>query len=138
MILDAVYVKMAVSINDWENHRTQTLYEDSLIVKLFVFNFVNNYFSLFYTAFVKAYASSYFGGVYRDEPCKDTFGAPYFVNGENNCMPELTSMLMSIMITRLTVRANAGLICLSVSTSSLVRFFCRYSRFDRSTIFCPI
>ena len=36
-----------------ENHRTQTSYEDALIIKLFGFQFVNSYTSLFYIAFFR-------------------------------------------------------------------------------------
>ena len=31
-----------------ENHRTQTQYDDALIVKAFFFQFLNNYTTLFY------------------------------------------------------------------------------------------
>ena len=40
-----------------ENHRTQTQYNDSLIVKLFAFQFVNTYTSLFYIAFFRGVRS---------------------------------------------------------------------------------
>lgn len=36
-----------------ENHRTQTQYNDALIIKLFAFQFVNNYASCFYIAFFR-------------------------------------------------------------------------------------
>ncbi len=36
-----------------EMHRTQTEYEDALIVKSFLFQFVNFYSSIFYIAFFK-------------------------------------------------------------------------------------
>lgn len=36
-----------------ENHRTQTSYDDALIIKLFGFQFVNSYTSLFYIAFFR-------------------------------------------------------------------------------------
>ena len=39
-------------LNKFENHRTQTEYVDSLILKAFGFQFVNNYFTLFYIAFL--------------------------------------------------------------------------------------
>ena len=40
-------------LTNWENHRTQTAYDDALIIKLFAFQFVNNYASLIYIAFFK-------------------------------------------------------------------------------------
>jgi hypothetical protein len=39
-------------LTDWENHRTQTEYDDALIIKNFLFEFINNYFSLFFIAFL--------------------------------------------------------------------------------------
>lgn len=36
-----------------ENHRTQSQYNDALIIKLFAFQFTNAYASLFYTAFFR-------------------------------------------------------------------------------------
>jgi hypothetical protein len=41
-----VYEKAAIKLNDMENFRTETSYQDSLIVKNFLFQFVNNYFAL--------------------------------------------------------------------------------------------
>lgn len=40
-------------LSSTENHRTQTSYEDALIIKLFGFQFVNSYTSLFYIAFFR-------------------------------------------------------------------------------------
>ncbi len=36
-----------------ENHRTQSLYDDALIIKLFAFQFANSYSSLYYIAFFR-------------------------------------------------------------------------------------
>ena len=47
-----IYKRVAVRMTDWENHRTQTEYEDFLIVKNLLFEFVNNYFTLFLIAFL--------------------------------------------------------------------------------------
>ena len=46
------YNAVAVKLTDAENHRTDTLYEDSIIVKTFVFTFINAYSSFFFIAFV--------------------------------------------------------------------------------------
>ena len=37
----------------WENHRTKTEFEDSIIIKLFAFEFVNSYGNLFYLAYFR-------------------------------------------------------------------------------------
>ena len=38
-------------MTEWENHRTETKFNDSLILKTFTFQFVNSYTSLFYIAY---------------------------------------------------------------------------------------
>ena len=43
-----------------ENHRTQTQYNDMLIIKLFAFQFVNSYTSLYYIAFFRGVRSLLF------------------------------------------------------------------------------
>ena len=44
---------VATWLNNFENHRTQIEYEDSMIFKQFVFQFINYYFLLLYIAFLK-------------------------------------------------------------------------------------
>lgn len=41
------------SHSDKENFRTQTEYNDGVIIKNFAFQFVNNYFVLFYIAYLR-------------------------------------------------------------------------------------
>jgi len=43
---------LAYVLTDFENHRTDTQYQDSILAKLFAFQFVNAYSSFFYLAFV--------------------------------------------------------------------------------------
>ena len=43
------------SLTDRENHQTDTQYEDSMIVKNFIFNFINNYSSFFFIAYFAPY-----------------------------------------------------------------------------------
>jgi anoctamin-10 len=54
-VLNEQYKSLALYLNKNENHRTDTEYEDSLILKLFAFQFVNSYAALFYIAFIKEY-----------------------------------------------------------------------------------
>jgi hypothetical protein len=54
-VMNYVYGSLAVVLNSYENHRTETIYEDALISKTFVFQFVNSFASLFYIAVVKPY-----------------------------------------------------------------------------------
>ncbi|XP_063222140.1 anoctamin-8 [Bacillus rossius redtenbacheri] len=50
-ILDEAYYKVACWLNDKENYRLDTKYENHLIVKVALFQFVNSFLSLFYIAF---------------------------------------------------------------------------------------
>mmetsp|Transcript_78992 Transcript_78992/g.157038 ORF Transcript_78992/g.157038 Transcript_78992/m.157038 type:complete len:593 (-) Transcript_78992:220-1998(-) len=49
-----VYARVAQWLNEWENHRTQTDFDDALIVKTMIFQFINSYVALYYIAFIKA------------------------------------------------------------------------------------
>lgn len=53
-LLAYLYKKIAKVLNDLEDHKTDTRYEDSLIAKTYIFSFVNSYSTLFYMAFVKS------------------------------------------------------------------------------------
>lgn len=54
-MLNAIYGSIAIALNDYENHRTDTQYEDALIAKTFIFQYVNSFASLFYISFIKPY-----------------------------------------------------------------------------------
>jgi hypothetical protein len=82
-VLNAIYNTIAIKLTEYENHRTNTEYEDALIAKTFIFQFVNSFSSLFYIAFVKPYIQNL-------DPC---------VGGD--CMRELQSSLGTIFLTRL-------------------------------------
>eukprot|EP00697_Spironema_sp_BW2_P001322 gnl/Spiro4/11778_TR6221_c0_g1_i1.p1 gnl/Spiro4/11778_TR6221_c0_g1~~gnl/Spiro4/11778_TR6221_c0_g1_i1.p1 ORF type:complete len:778 (+),score=279.70 gnl/Spiro4/11778_TR6221_c0_g1_i1:85-2418(+) len=74
---------VAAFLNDWENHRTDTDYEDMLIAKVFVFQFVNSYLSLFFIAFVK----EHFDVAGVATKCSPT------------CFEELAFQLCTVMVT---------------------------------------
>ncbi|MEJ1271315.1 anoctamin 5 [Cricetulus griseus] len=73
MILNTIYEKVAIMITNFELPRTQTDYENSLTMKMFLFQFVNYYSSCFYIAFFKGKFVGYPGdpvywlGKYRNE-----------------------------------------------------------------------
>ncbi|CAL1266921.1 unnamed protein product [Larinioides sclopetarius] len=50
-VLDGVYHKIAVWLNDKENYRGEEQYENHLVAKELLFQFVNSFLSLFYIAF---------------------------------------------------------------------------------------
>ncbi|XP_071112363.1 anoctamin-4-like isoform X7 [Haliotis cracherodii] len=53
IVLGRVYLIIAEVLTNFETHRTQTEWEDSFTLKMFLFQFVNHYASLFYIAFFK-------------------------------------------------------------------------------------
>jgi len=54
-IMNRAYFWIAIKMTDWENHPTQTTYEDHLIAKCFIFQFFNSYSSFFYIAFLEGH-----------------------------------------------------------------------------------
>ena len=60
-----VYNRIAVRLTDWECPRTRTEYEDSFIIKMFLFQFFNTYSSIIYVAFLKSDAIVGSPGNYR-------------------------------------------------------------------------
>ncbi|XP_033632205.1 anoctamin-3-like isoform X1 [Asterias rubens] len=91
MILGKIYDFIAYKLTDWENHRTQSQYDDALIIKLFAFQFVNSYASLFYIAFFRGLTLE--GGIlYMGEGYEDSCG------DNNNCMALLSLQVFVLMI----------------------------------------
>jgi anoctamin-10/anoctamin-7 len=82
-----VYTLVADALAERENHRTDTEFEDSMVVKLFVFQFVNSYSSFFYLAFVASQTSP------DDDAIADCSGS--------NCMEPLAINLAVIFGSRL-------------------------------------
>lgn len=53
IVLNFVYDRLAVWLTEKEFLRTQTEFDDSLTLKIYMFQFVNYYSSIFYIAFIK-------------------------------------------------------------------------------------
>ena len=81
VVFGRLYESLAEKLTDWENHRTQTEWDDALTVKSFMFQFVNNYFTLFYIAILRQFPNP-FGPA---NPCQ-----------ESSCMDDITSQLFII------------------------------------------
>merc|ERR1740130_2065086 len=78
--MNVVYKDVAIMLNIYENHRTNSEYEYSLVLKIFWFQVINSYAALFNIAFVK-----------DEDKCI------------GSCMQELQSSLMSITFVGLFV-----------------------------------
>ena len=89
-IFNYLYQELAFKLTDWENHRTQSAYEQSFVVKSFLFQFVNSYNALIYIAFIKSRVE---GCIVKD----DVTGAKVKEIGAT-CMDELYTQLTSIFL----------------------------------------
>lgn len=67
--MNMVYDKIARKLNDMENHRTQTEYDDALALKTILFEFINSYSSLVYIAFIKPFTKARCVGGSNDHDC---------------------------------------------------------------------
>uniref|UniRef100_A0A1B6JA02 Anoctamin n=2 Tax=Homalodisca liturata TaxID=320908 RepID=A0A1B6JA02_9HEMI len=92
MVFNYIYDMLAVYLTEMELLRTQSEFDDSLTVKIYMFQFVNYYTSIMYIAFLKGkfvgYPAKYnriFG--YRQEECNP-----------GGCLMELCIQLAIIMV----------------------------------------
>ncbi|OQR85391.1 anoctamin-like protein [Achlya hypogyna] len=53
IIMGKIYYRSFYRLNEYENHETDSQYENSLVLKTFVFQFINNFSALIYIAFLK-------------------------------------------------------------------------------------
>ena len=65
MLVNQIYGYVAVYLTEWELNRTQTEFDDSLSLKIYVLQFVNYYASIFYVAFFKGQFVGYPGDYNR-------------------------------------------------------------------------
>jgi hypothetical protein len=99
-IMNFVYQKVSVFLNDYENYRTETLYEDALIAKTFIFQFVNSFAACLYVAFVKPFIQTL-------DPCTVRLvflpadGIVFLTYFNFSCLDELETTLGTIFLTRL-------------------------------------
>merc|ERR1711959_499606 len=102
--LNIVYKEVAQMMVNMENHRTDEEWENAIINKVFIFQFINSYFSLFYIAFLKGKIGklSFPGGDAYSDVCKTAAGKP-----ANNCMEELSTLLLSTLLTTQLVSTAA-------------------------------
>jgi hypothetical protein len=101
LFFNQFWKRIAVKFTEWENHRTQTEFDNALIVKIFVFYFVNSYTSLYYIAFFKA-GNKFWGS--SDETLHDKckYGPQHPVDVLGwGCVEELTFQLATILGTNM-------------------------------------
>ncbi|XP_063707781.1 anoctamin-4-like [Culicoides brevitarsis] len=91
-ILNYFYYYAAVFLTERELHRTQTEYDESLGLKIYLFQFFNYYSSIFYLALIKGKMVGYPGKYIR------IFGLRQEECGPTGCMLELFIQLVIIMV----------------------------------------
>ncbi|KAF9937668.1 Anoctamin-5 [Mortierella alpina] len=89
IILGEIWCRVAEWLTDKENHKYTDAYEDSLIIKRYLFDFTNMYATLFYYAFFKA---PFGGRIFRSRP--DLQDACLY----DACITELTVQLAVVFI----------------------------------------
>lgn len=92
LLFNMVYTRLAVCLTDMEMPRTQTEYDDSLTLKMYLLQFVNCYSSIFYIAFFK--------GKFVGRPGKYNLFLNYQQEecGAGGCFLELSIQLAIIMV----------------------------------------
>ena len=116
VVFNAIYRAVAVLLTDWENHRTDSQYENSLILKSFCFQFVNSYTSFFYIAFFRAQRLSFFGLSVVDEHgeaivLSDTCSTSRWWGHErpNDCMTDLFMQMVIVVLLKGWLRHGLAL-----------------------------
>lgn len=91
-VLNYVYDYLAVILTNMEMKRTQAEFDESLSLKIYLFQFINYYSSIFYIAFIK--------GKFPGYPAKYNriFGLRQEECNAGNCMFELCIQLVIIMV----------------------------------------
>lgn len=93
-VFNILYGNLAYFLTTRENHRTDTKFEDSLILKSFSFQFINSYSSFFFLAFIAQYL---------DKPDGVDDDSVVGQCGASTCMPSLTTNLAILFGTRIFV-----------------------------------
>lgn len=98
-ILNYIYDYLAVFLTDIEYRRTQTEYDESLTLKIYLFQFVNYYSSIFYIA--------YFKGKFVGYPAKynKIFSFRQEECSPGGCLMELCIQLVIIMVGKQAINA---------------------------------
>jgi hypothetical protein len=107
VIFNHIYGSVAVALNDAENHRTETEYEDALIVKVFSFSFVNSYGALAYIAFMMQPIVHRLTFVHIYAVCP--YGE-HSLNQGHACMSQLGLQLFSILAVNMLVKATSNIV----------------------------
>jgi len=137
IILNTIARFVARWLCDLENHRTDSEYEESLIVKLFSFSFINCYTSFYYLAFGAKYMTGYLGVNDQEKGDYDAtastainlamiFGVRYILLGMlRTFMPWLKHWIVKFWKSKKKCRSTIALVRWFFM-SAVKKFLCRY------------
>lgn len=97
VILSIVYRIIAKYLTELENHRTDTELENSLIMKIFIFDFVNAFGTVFYQAFLKYNVKWTSMAWLSNGACMAYTGTAKF----ECALAELSTMLITVFVVRI-------------------------------------
>uniref|UniRef100_A0A0G4FP98 Anoctamin transmembrane domain-containing protein n=1 Tax=Chromera velia CCMP2878 TaxID=1169474 RepID=A0A0G4FP98_9ALVE len=95
-IFDLIWSAVAPVLTAFENHKLESQYRESLVVKVFLFKFINSFNSLFYIALLKDIVEQ------EDSGCE---GPAEGAGGSRSCLSYLTTQLASIFVVNLAFNA---------------------------------
>lgn len=101
ILLNQYYSIYAIKLTESENHRTDTEFDDSLILKLFVFSFINSYASLFFIAFLKTHLG---------DECSES------------CMLELSYQLSIIFISKISIEKVVSIVSIWINKKLVEKY----------------
>mmetsp|Transcript_6784 Transcript_6784/g.10767 ORF Transcript_6784/g.10767 Transcript_6784/m.10767 type:complete len:757 (-) Transcript_6784:247-2517(-) len=107
-IFNIIYSTVSVWLNNAENFRTDTEYEDGLVAKTFAFQFVNSYATFYYTAFAKPVWEGCDYG-YLDEYNSCMYDVAYslaIIFGTRVVMSQITNVLIPRMKAKKRMKAE--------------------------------
>ena len=96
LFFEFIYVSSKEALNEFENHKTQTDYEDSIIRKNAIFTFTNSLVSFYYLAFVAGKNLAVLFGYPPEDGCA----------GYKHCMEALMFNLGSVLIINLIIQSK--------------------------------
>ena len=113
IVFKFIYTFIVGRLNDLENHRTETEYEDSMISKMTLFSFFNSYVSFFYIAFV--------AGSIPVVATDDAQGTNQC--GLTGCMAMLSENLLIVLVTSLTADKFTEFVLPMFSIDAVMKLF---------------
>jgi len=109
-VQNMIYLRVSDFLNDWENHRLESQYENNMIVKRIVFQVVNSFASLVFIGFIKPL-------LWRHHYSSD--GQKKF---NNDVLAELQIQLTSLFMSLIIIQNTQEILLISIMNKFFARF----------------